>query len=97
MEAGKVNVPTGKGKTIQIIMQPIDRKVIKHVHFHSYPEGVGCAEITSCKNKEAVGKKYKMDLGVAVQATSEIKDCSSGSIGTMVRMEIQESQKHRKK
>lgn len=54
------------------------KKVIKHVHFHSYPwKGVGCAEITSYKKEGSSWKKYKMDLGVAVQTDFRDKNCSN--------------------
>ncbi|MCO5267240.1 MAG: hypothetical protein M9948_15365, partial [Lentimicrobium sp.] len=55
-----------------------DRKVIKHVHFHSYPwKGVGSAEITSYKKQGSSWKKYKMDLGVAVQTDFRDNNCSN--------------------
>lgn len=54
-----------------------DRKVIMHVHFHSYPwKGVGCAEITSYQKQGSSWKQYKMDLGVAVQTDFRNNNCS---------------------
>jgi hypothetical protein len=55
-----------------------NKKVIKHVHFHSYPwKGTGSSEITSYKKKGSKWKKYRMNLGVAVQ--SYFKDTNCGS------------------
>lgn len=54
-----------------------DRKVIKHVHFHSYPwKGVASSEITSYKKVGNKWEKYIMDLGVAVQYYFKDKDCN---------------------
>lgn len=53
------------------------KKVKLHVHFHSYPwKGVASAKITSYKKKGSMWKKYKMDLGVALQYYFRDKDCN---------------------
>jgi hypothetical protein len=53
-----------------------NRKVVKHVHFHSYPlKGIGSSEITSYKKQGNKWKKYRMNLGVAVQIDFRNNDC----------------------
>lgn len=56
------------------------RKVVKHVHFHSYPwKGTSCAKITSYKKRRGKWKKYRMNLGVANQSYFRDNNCS-GSV-----------------
>jgi len=53
------------------------KKVIKHVHFHSYPwKGTSSSEITSYKkNNNGNWKKHAIDLGVANQSYFKDNDC----------------------
>lgn len=75
---GKGECTNWKGKDYPHEYVYGSRKVIKHVHFHSYPwKGVGSAEITSYKKQGSSWKKYKMDLGVAVQTDFRDKNCSN--------------------
>jgi hypothetical protein len=69
-----------KGKDFPYTYNNDSRKVIKHVHFHSYPwKGVGSAEITSYKKEGNKWKKYRMDLGVAVQTYFRDVNCNPGA------------------
>lgn len=75
---GKGECTNWKGKDYPHEYVSGSRKVIKHVHFHSYPwKGVGSAEITSYKKQGSSWKKYKMDLGVAVQTDFRDNNCSN--------------------
>lgn len=77
---GKGECTNWKGKDYPHEYVSGSKKVIKHVHFHSYPwKGVGCAEITSYKKKGSSWKKYKMDLGVAVQSYFRDNNCSGSA------------------
>lgn len=80
-EGGKGVCTNWKGKDYPHEYVSGSRKVIKHVHFHSYPwKGVGSAEITSYKKQGSSWKKYKMDLGVAVQTNFRDNNCSNSLI-----------------
>lgn len=66
-----------KGKDIGHKYQS-NKKVVMHVHFHSYPwKGVATAKITSYKKSGNKWKLYKMNLGVAVQSCFRDKDCKN--------------------
>lgn len=65
-----------KGKDYPHEYVPGSRKVIKHVHFHSYPwKGVSKARITSYIKSGNKWKKYRMNLGVANQSYFRDKYC----------------------
>lgn len=52
------------------------KKVIKHVHHHSYPwKWTESAEITSYKQTSNGWKKYAVDLGVSCQSYFRTSDC----------------------
>lgn len=75
---GKGECTSWKYKDYEHIYVSNSKRVIKHVHFHSYPwKGVGCAEITSYEKQGSNWKKYKMNLGVAVQTDFRDNNCSN--------------------
>ncbi len=77
-DGGKGECTNWKGKDIPDEYVTGSRKVIKHVHFHSYPwKGVGSVEITSYKKQGNRWKKYKMNLGVAVQTDFRNNNCTN--------------------
>lgn len=56
-----------------------NKRVKRHVHFHSYPwKGVSEADITSYKKSGSSWNKYKMDLGVANQSYFRDVNCNAG-------------------
>jgi len=73
-----------KGRNSDPVIYASDKRVIKHVHFHSYPwKGVSSAEITSYKKKSSGGwKKWAMYMGVINQSYFRDSDCKSGPQGT---------------
>ncbi len=74
---GKGECTNWKGKDYEHEYVQNSKKVIKHVHFHSYPwKGVASSEITSYKKEGGSWKKYKMDLGVANQYYFRDNDCN---------------------
>ncbi len=74
---GKGECTNWKGKNYEHEYVLNSKKVIKHVHFHSYPwKGVASSEITSYKKEGSSWKKYKMDLGVANQYYFRDNDCN---------------------
>lgn len=59
-----------------------NKKVKRHVHFHSYPwKGVSEADITSYKKKNGSWKRHKTNLGVADQSYFRDNDCNSSLSG----------------
>jgi hypothetical protein len=74
---GKGDCTNWKGKDYPHEYVTGSRKVIKHVHFHSYPwKGVSKAEITSYKKSGSKWEGYKMNLGVANQSYFRDNNCS---------------------
>lgn len=74
---GKGECTNWKGKNYEHEYVLNSKKVIKHVHFHSYPwKGVASSEITSYKKEGSSWKKYKMDLGVANQYYFRDNNCN---------------------
>jgi len=66
-----------KSKEVEYQYVTNSKKVIKHVHFHSYPwKGTSSAEITSYKkNNNGNWKKHAINLGVANQSYFKDNDC----------------------
>ncbi len=59
-----------------------NKRVKRHVHFHSYPwKGVSKADITSYKKSGSNWVKYKTNLGVANQSYFRNVNCNSGPQG----------------
>jgi len=59
-----------------------NRKVILHVHFHSWPwKGAGQSEITSYKKSGSSWNKYSMSLSVRCDSKFRDKDCMFWTAG----------------
>lgn len=60
-----------------------NRKVIKHMHFHSYPwKGTSETQITSYKKSGSKWKKNRMQIGVANQSNFTDSNCNFGANST---------------